>query len=332
MKILIIANLRGWNNLHFNHFKEAVIKNGHQAELVDYKQMEGGLFSFISKKAKDDYRNRNLEKIIKAQKPDAVLFVIARLKFNFEALKSYYRGLVLLYDMNGPEWECYRDISWLNSIDFLFTASIVAQRKLKERNRDSYYWEGSVDPNYYKKINYDANISQIYQSTVSFASRPTPRRVDLISAIENSDIKLWEKRWARVEECKNQRLRNCTFAKNRISDHDYVQIFNCCQIYVNILREALINPPNMISLVSYAAISCETCLVQEWVEEIDNSFENGKEILTFKNKDEFIELVQRYTRDKDAAKKIGEFGRKRILAEHTHTHRIKEMLKITGLG
>ena len=97
------------------------------------------------------------------------------------------------------------------------------------------------------------------------------------------------------------------------------------------MREPLNNPPTILSIQSFAVPSCGTCLIQEWVEELDEAFEDGKEILSFRTKEEFAELVRKYSKDKETAKKIGEAGRKRVLSCYTHEHRAKELLKIIGV-
>ena len=55
---------------------------------------------------------------------------------------------------------------------------------------------------------------------------------------------------------------------------------------------------------------------------------DGKEVFTFKTKEELSELVPRILKDTELAKKVGEAGRKRCLAEHTHFHRVKQILEI----
>ncbi len=97
---------------------------------------------------------------------------------------------------------------------------------------------------------------------------------------------------------------------------------------VNMLREPLDKPPTIMSLQVFAVPSCGTCLLTEWVEELEDAFEPGKELLAFKSPDEFAELAARYSKEPDLFKEIGENGRKRCLAEHSHQMRAIELVKL----
>ena len=75
-------------------------------------------------------------------------------------------------------------------------------------------------------------------------------------------------------------------------------------------------------------IGCVSACESLRVEEFPEAFEEGKEVFTFKTKEELSELVPRILKDTELAKKVGKAGRKRCLAEHTHFHRAKQILKI----
>ena len=97
---------------------------------------------------------------------------------------------------------------------------------------------------------------------------------------------------------------------------------------INVLQEPLDEFQTILSLQCFAIPSTQGCLCAEWVEEFPESFEEGKEVFTFRTKEELSELVPRILKDKDLVRKVGEAGRKRCLAEHTHTHRAEQILKI----
>ncbi len=68
-------------------------------------------------------------------------------------------------------------------------------------------------------------------------------------------------------------------------------------------------------------------MLTEWVEELEEMFEPGKELLTFRNEDEFKELAKKYSKDIAAARQIGMAGRKRCAADHTHEKRAEYIIK-----
>jgi spore maturation protein CgeB len=66
------------------------------------------------------------------------------------------------------------------------------------------------------------------------------------------------------------------------------------------------------------------------VEELEEAFEPGKELLVFKSEDEFKEQVLKYSGNKELLAEIGANGRKRCLNDHTHEKRAAELLGFIG--
>ena len=329
MDILIIASLEGWMKTYLYHLKDGFEKHHVNVSFVNYRDLDKNLLSMLGgDKIKFNQRNNRLEKIIKQRKPDAILFLIAGMKFSFEMIKSYYKGLLLVYDVDGPGWSCYKDLSWLKFVDFLLTGSRVSQRDLKDQGFESFYWPGGINPEHYKQIDFDNDTKAKFGSAVSFVGRPSPRRVEFLSEIADCGLKLWGRRWSQKDECGNPDLQKCNSCNHDIFEEDVVKVYNCSDLYINILREPLNKRPTILSIQSYAVPSCGTCLIQEWVEELDEAFEDGKEIVSFKTKPEFAESVRKYSKDKDAARKIGEAGKNRVLKCHTNEHRVHELINL----
>ena len=66
----------------------------------------------------------------------------------------------------------------------------------------------------------------------------------------------------------------------------------------------------------------------EYRDAVERCFEPGKEVLTFKTKDELLSLIDRAQKEPKEMKKIREAGSKRALAQHTYQHRLSEILRI----
>ena len=88
MNILIIAPFEGWVKTYLTQLGNGLCRIGNHVEYINYRLLDKSLFSFLKN---DDaislLRNRNLEKLLKKSKPDAVLFVIARMNFDFEMIR-----------------------------------------------------------------------------------------------------------------------------------------------------------------------------------------------------------------------------------------------------
>jgi len=327
MKVMFVAYLDGWMGIHIKQFASGFTKLGHDVKMLNYKQMERNWNPFArSKQAKHDLRHRSLEKEVKDFQPDLIIFVIAHLKFDFAYLKSFFKGSVAVYDMDGPGWKCYNSLDWINNIDLMITASRVSQRFLKDNDIHSEYLPDGVDIDYAKPLTLSRKEEDFYGSPLSFVGRPTARRVRMFSSIADQGLVLWGRRWGREKECPIEALRKLPRSNKDIIGDDVVKIYSSSDIMLNILREPLDDPPTIMSLQVFLVPASGTCLLTEWVEELEEAFEPGKELLSFKTEDEFKELVLRYATDKKELVKIGENGRKRCVADHSHEKRAAELL------
>jgi glycosyltransferase involved in cell wall biosynthesis len=327
MKIMFIAYLDGWMGIHMRHFAAGFTSLGHEVKLLDYKRMEHNWNPFArSKKARNTLRHRSLEKEVKAFEPDIIIFIIAHLKFDFAYIKSFFKGTIAVYDMDGPGWKCYDSLEWTKNIDLLLTVSRVSQKILRDNGVKAEYLSHGVDCNYYRPLELSDNDNTFFSAPVSFVGRPTARRVRMFGSIADQGLILWGRRWSRPKECPDDALRRLQRTNKDIIGEDVVKIYSSSDMMVNVLREPLDDPPTIMSLQVFLVPSAGTCLLTEWVEELEEAFEPGKELLTFKSEEEFKELVLKYSKDCKFLNKVGENGRKRCLAEHTHEKRAAELM------
>ena len=328
MKILFIGYLDGWMGIHMRQFAAGFEHIGHQPLLHDYKKLENS-WNFLnqSPQARKERFLRRLKNIVTEHKPDMIFFVIAHFRFELQSVREFFKGRIVVYDMDGPGWKPYDSLEWTKNIDMLFTVSKVSLRNLHNNQIKAAYLAHGVDVNYYSPLKLSDRELQYYGSPVSFVGRPSPRRVRMLGEIADLGLSLWGRCWSRSKECNNADLWNCNRVKKDIIGEDVVKIYNASGLSVNILREPLNDPPTIMSLQVFTVPASGTCLLTEWVEELEEMFEPGKELLTFRNADELKELTKKYTRDVAAARQIGMVGRKRCIAEHTHEKRAEYIMK-----
>ena len=328
MKILFIGYLEGWMGVHMRQFAAGFDHIGHQSLLYDYKKLENSWNFFDqSPQARATRFIRRLKNIVTEHKPEMIFFVIAHFRFDIQSVREFFKGRLVVYDMDGPGWKPYCSMEWAESIDMLFTVSKVSLRNLPDNKINTAYLAHGVDAEYYSPLKLSDRELKYYGSPISFVGRPCPRRVRMLGEIADMGLTLWGRRWSRSKECNNPDLWKCNRVKKDIIGKSVVDIYNASGLSVNILREPLNDPPTILSLQTFAVPSCGTCLIQEWVEELEEMFEPGKELLTFRNEDEFKELAEKYTRDVAAARQIGMAGRKRCVADHTHEKRAEYIIK-----
>lgn len=66
--------------------------------------------------------------------------------------------------------------------------------------------------------------------------------------------------------------------------------------------------------------------------DIENLFEKGREILTWENHDEMMEIADRCLVDKKYLKSVGDAGYNSFLSQHTVFHRLQEFEKLSGFS
>ncbi len=77
---------------------------------------------------------------------------------------------------------------------------------------------------------------------------------------------------------------------------------------------------------SFEALACGTPVLNDDTGDVALCFEPGREILVWKSPDELDDLCQRVLTDEAYARRIGEAGRARVLAQHTYVHRARQIL------
>lgn len=327
MKILIVGSEASWMGIHLRQFAAGFKQIGHSIRLADYRRMEQSWAPFgLPQSMLELRRQRNLEKVLGEFQPDLAIFIIARPRFNFAAVREIYSGLIVVYDFDGPGWKCYESLSWLEHIDLLCSVSRISQRKLREQGIRCAYLPHGVDVDYYRPIPLEPREYELYGSPVCFVGRPTPRRIRLLEGICELDLHLWGRRWSKKRECASPRLRTLVRSSRDVIGEEVVKIYAATDLFVNILREPLNDPPTILSLQAFCVPSTGTCLLTEWVEELEEAFEPGKELLSFRTEQEFHELAKKLYRDRAAAKAIGQAGRRRCQAHHTHAMRATQLL------
>lgn len=322
MKILIVGNVDGWMAVHLRQLGAGFEAAGCKVRLVDYNSMRHPWQVFSGSGKLFESRQRILEKTVRSFQPGAILFIVAKPIFDFARIRSCSSARIVLYDYDGPNWSLLKDPRHLNGIDLLLTVSRRIERDLKNAPFPVLYLPHGTDCSYYspgpRKIRFSAPVSYI--------GRATPRRADFCRSIADKELALYGRRWLKLPECRDPVLRKCIRSHSDIIGENVVHIYRSSGIMINILQENLAQQKTIMSLQVFAIPATAACLITEDVEELGESFEIGRELLAFRTKDEMVELLSRSLADPEWAGKIGEAGRRRCLAEHTHKHRAERIL------
>ncbi|GBE02715.1 spore protein YkvP [bacterium BMS3Abin08] len=74
--------------------------------------------------------------------------------------------------------------------------------------------------------------------------------------------------------------------------------------------------------------ACGAFLLTDHQSAIEELFDVGKEVITYKDKEEIPELVKYYLNHGDERKKIAASARDRVLREHTYKHRVRKIIEV----
>lgn len=100
------------------------------------------------------------------------------------------------------------------------------------------------------------------------------------------------------------------------------------QAVLNVNNEA--NTSHGLNQRSFEPLACGAVVLNDDLPDLPRCFEPGREILVYRDRAELNGLVARLRREPEWGARIAAAGRRRVLAEHTYSHRIQTIL--TDLG
>lgn len=107
---------------------------------------------------------------------------------------------------------------------------------------------------------------------------------------------------------------------------DMYEIFAKAKIVVN--RHINISGSYANNMRMFEATAMGALLVTDDKKNMDEFFQVGKEVITYKNPEDLIKKVRYYLKHPKEARKIAKAGQKRTLSEHSYKKRMKELDKI----
>jgi hypothetical protein len=78
----------------------------------------------------------------------------------------------------------------------------------------------------------------------------------------------------------------------------------------------------------YEATGVGTLLITDWKENLEEMFEPGKEVITYRTAEECAEWIQYFLEHEDERKTIADAGQQRTLREHSYYQRMQELENI----
>lgn len=157
---------------------------------------------------------------------------------------------------------------------------------------------------------------------IIYVANNTAGREIIVRGIKKP-ITLYGKGWSTLKESNHE------INAYRLPYKQLPRVYSSCSAVLNVKNE--INVENGLNQRSFEPYGCMTPVLNDAMHDINKCFEDGTEILVYHSLDELNELHDRLVTDSRFAQSIGHAGYKRIIAEHTYTHRANTILSQVGL-
>lgn len=327
MRVLLLGKASSWMGLHISHIEAAFRRRGHQIRVADYHRLASFCGIPLPRKMAEEQRQRSLERLVKSFRPD-LIYCVASWKYDFPRLKSYYRGMVAVHDLDGPHNPVESVLAVFRQVDLPLSASQYMLRQAEAGGIRAFYLPSAADPDYYAPLVLSEEDRHRFGAPVSYIGRTTKRRVEYCRPLAGKGLALYGERWRTNSGSLEAGLDRCSRLSRNVAGRELVKIYQASGAVINILQEPLDQFRTILSLQCFAVPSTGSCLIAEEVEEAAAAFEPGKEILLFRTPEELLAQVERCLAEPEFAGKIGEAGRRRVQGCHTHDHRVAELERL----
>ncbi len=160
---------------------------------------------------------------------------------------------------------------------------------------------------------------------LAIAAAPTPERRDLLAQI-SEPINIFGPGWqAKGMEVLSHHKRDA----RRIDAPELAKIYARHMGALNIRNE--INVINGLNQRHFAPYTLGTPVITDSLPDISTCFDPGHEILVYRDAPELNEIYAALRRDPSKAAAIGAAGQRRVLAQHTYSHRLLDIANMIGI-
>jgi spore maturation protein CgeB len=188
------------------------------------------------------------------------------------------------------------------------------------------YLPMAADPNLHKPTPLSPDEERFFGADVVFMGAGYPNRHALLTELADLNLKVWGTGWEG-----NPRLAPF-IAKSgqRVTIEESVKIFNATRINLNLhssMESGYFEADgDFLNPRTFEIMACGGFQLTDSRSLLPELFTNGREIVTFGSLQELRDKTAYYLAHPAERKQIAEAGRRRVLAEHTYTHRLRTLL------
>lgn len=157
-----------------------------------------------------------------------------------------------------------------------------------------------------------------YQFDIAFVGTITPPRLKILEKLSEFNLGIWT--W----NPNSLSVKLKKFYKGTAWGEKVSEIYCSSKIALNLHHPQTVFGVNM---KTFEIASCGAFQLVDFKKELNNLFELNKEIVSYNNSEELIELIKYYLINPNERKKIALRGQKRAHTQHTYEHRMEKLLQ-----
>lgn len=309
---------QGYSYEHYN-FYHSLIHMGHDILYFDMMLMQHGRESM----------NQRLLEIARREKPDLMFTVLHTTELEQSVVKeiSESSDTITLNWFCDDHWR-FENYSryWAPCFNWIVTTAPSALPKYAHLGYSSVI-KSQWASNHFLCRKLDLPLKY----DVTFVGQPHSNRLKIIQSLRDSGINVhvWGNGWK----------------SGHISQEEMIRVFNQSRINLNLTKASTCSQglqyarahahrqnPEQIKGRSFEIPSCGGFQLSGSVEDLNDYYEVGKEIVCFEDVDDLREKIYYYLSNEDERAAIALVGYQRTLREHTYAHRFANIFERLGLS
>ncbi len=347
----------------FTTFKydNGMVKNGYSFEYYNFYdtlvKMDGGKHKVVYfpletlREVGRDRMNEMLLETVRREKPDLCFFMIFTDEIKKETIEEITKnsGAITYSWFSDDQWR-FDNYSkyWAPLFHFISTTDSQAPAKYKKIGYDNVIkTQWAVNHNVFRP----QNVPLKYDAT--FIGQVHGNRGQMISAIKNNgvNVECWGNGWPRGRVSQDEMIRLICESRVNINltrSSDILTIKGIAKIFINRradnsyhLRSPLTWWDNIKSMShksgtqikgrNFEIPGCGAFLLTGEADNLEEYYEDGKEIVIFKDVSDAAEKIKYYLAHDDERLRIARAGYEHTLREHTYEERFKKIFEAMGL-
>lgn len=252
--------------------------------------------------------NKEILELAKSENPDYIFFITYQDQISHKTLKKLnQQGYRVIGWFSDDHWRFDNYSKFIaRNLFYSITTDDKTFTKYKLNNLNVIKSQWAANPKYY----YPVTSTKRYD--ITFVGQKYSPRDEIIKYIKSNHIPIetFGKGWG-----------------NYIPFEEIISIFSNSKINLNISASSLDPKIKQIKGRLFEVPMCGGFLLTDYVDNLENYFDIGKEIVCYENEKDLIHKIKYYLKNEDERKKIAMKGYYASLERHTWDNRFRDIFK-----